>query len=289
MSRTIDREIGGDDWRLWPVQAAGADWTQIFAPPVDAQSQLHVDIGFGGGEFLVALAERHPERAYVGIELGFDRVLKLTRHLSRTPIRNIRLIGTAAEWAVREAFEEGSVSTFWIIFPDPWPKRNHRRRRLIQPRFVHALIQKLVPGGSLMVATDDAGTTHSRSTQYSPKRAECATRTRRIATSESGRHQHGRNSRTNGVGRAADVSTSSTVAVRQARCCTQPCRRTQMGPGRSARHTIIGLKPCPTETTSKITHRSSCVTCSAHGALPRTGPTRWWAGCTPRASKSCRR
>jgi tRNA (guanine-N7-)-methyltransferase len=140
---------------MWPSEASGADWKEIFAAPADAKLQLHVDIGFGGGEFLIDLAQRYPERAFVGIELGFDRVLKLARRLSRTPIRNVRLIGTAAGWAVREAFEDASVESFWINFPDPWPKRHHRRRRLVTPRFVGELTRKLSPGGSLQVATDD--------------------------------------------------------------------------------------------------------------------------------------
>jgi len=156
MSRTIGREVDGDDWRLWPSQAAGADWTKVFATPKDASPQLHVDIGFGGGEFLLDLAERHLDWSLVGIELGFDRVLKLARRLSGTSIKNVRLIGTAAEWAVRAAFSEASVESFWINFPDPWPKRHHRRRRLVTPRFIGELAQKLSPGGSLQVATDDA-------------------------------------------------------------------------------------------------------------------------------------
>lgn len=156
MSRTIPREIDGEDWRLWPSEACGADWAKIFGAPGDASLRLHVDIGFGGGEFLIDLAEGQPDWAFVGIEAGFDRVLKLTRRLSQTSIRNVRLIPTVAEWAVREAFEDGSVESFWINFPDPWPKRHHRRRRLVTPRFVHELTRKLSPGGSLHVATDDA-------------------------------------------------------------------------------------------------------------------------------------
>jgi tRNA (guanine-N7-)-methyltransferase len=155
MSRTIERGIEGEDWRIWPSEASVADWREIFAKPTNVSLQLHVDVGFGGGEFLIDLASRNPEIAFVGIELGFDRVLKLTRRLSRTSIRNVRLIGTAAEWAVREAFEDASVESFWINFPDPWPKRHHRRRRLVTPRFIHDLTQKLSPGGSIRVATDD--------------------------------------------------------------------------------------------------------------------------------------
>jgi len=155
MSRTVRREVEGHDWRLWPGQVAGADWTKVFGVPAGAPLRLHVDVGFGGGEFLIGLAERYPDQACVGIELGFDRVLKLAHRLARTSIQNVRLIGTAAEWAVREAFEDGSVESFWINFPDPWPKRHHRRRRLITPRFVRDLGRKLSPTGSLHVATDD--------------------------------------------------------------------------------------------------------------------------------------
>ncbi len=155
MSRTVQREVAGDDWRLWPSEVVGADWTKVFGVPAGVPLKLHVDIGFGGGEFLIDLAEQNPDQAYVGIELDFDRALKLAHRLSRTAIRNVRLIGSAAEWAAREAFEDGSVESFWINFPDPWPKLRHRRRRLVAPRFVHELVRKLSPGGSLRVATDD--------------------------------------------------------------------------------------------------------------------------------------
>jgi len=155
-SRSVAREIPGVDWRLWPGELAQPDWTEIFAAPSDPPLRIHVDIGFGRGEFLTELARREPDAGFIGIERDFERVLKFARQLSRMPIRNIRLIGSAAEWAVREAFADASVTSFWINFPDPWPKRDHRRRRLIAPRFVAELARKLAPGGGLYVATDDA-------------------------------------------------------------------------------------------------------------------------------------
>lgn len=157
MSRRVDREIPGPDWRLWPEQVRGGDWSKIFGAPRSAPLDLRVDVGFGRGEFLLELARRHPQAAWVGIELDFTRVLKLTRQLARTPIRNVRLLGVAAEWSVREAFAPGSVSQFWINFPDPWPKRRHARRRIVAPRLIGELAGKLAPGGSVFVATDDAG------------------------------------------------------------------------------------------------------------------------------------
>jgi tRNA (guanine-N7-)-methyltransferase len=74
--------------------------------------------------------------------------------LALSELRNIRLVGVDAAWVVRETFEDDAVSGFWINFPDPWPRRRHQPRRLIEPRFVRQLAQKLTAGGSLRVATD---------------------------------------------------------------------------------------------------------------------------------------
>lgn len=154
MSRTIHREIPENDWRVWPEEVRRSGWSKLFGLPF-APLRLHVDIGFGNGEFLTELARRDPGRAVVGIELSFKRVLKVARRLSHSDLRNVRLLGVDAAWAVREAFEDESVESFWIHFPDPWPKRRHRRRRFVEPAFVAELSRRLMIGGSLHVATDD--------------------------------------------------------------------------------------------------------------------------------------
>ncbi len=154
MSRTIHREIPGNDWRVWPEEVRRSGWSKLFGLPV-APLRLHVDIGFGNGEFLTELARRDPGRAVVGIELSFKRVLKVARRLSHSDLRNVRLLGVDAAWAVREAFEDESVESFWINFPDPWPKRRHQRRRFVEPAFVAELSRRLMAGGSLHIATDD--------------------------------------------------------------------------------------------------------------------------------------
>ncbi len=155
MPRTTHREVTGSDWRVWPEELRRSGWSQLFGLPPSAPLRLHVDIGCGDGAFLSELARRDPDRVVVGVERSFKRVLKLARRLSHSDLRNVRLLGVEAAWAVREAFEDGSVETFWINFPDPWPKRRHRRRRLIEPGFVAALSRRLMAGGSLRVATDD--------------------------------------------------------------------------------------------------------------------------------------
>jgi tRNA (guanine-N7-)-methyltransferase len=155
VSRTIHREITGNDWRVWPQEVRQSGWAKLFGLPAAAPLRLHVDVGFGDGAFLTELARRDPGRAVVGIELSFKRALKVARRLSRTDLRNVRLLGVDAAWAVREAFEDESVESFWINFPDPWPKRRHRRRRFVEPAFVADLSRRLMVGGSLHVATDD--------------------------------------------------------------------------------------------------------------------------------------
>ena len=155
MSRTIHREITENDWRVWPQEVRRLGWAKLFGLPAAAPLRLHVDVGFGDGAFLTELARRDPGGAVVGIDLSFKRVLKVARRLSRSDISNVRLLGVDAAWAVREAFDEESVESFWINFPDPWPKRRHRRRRLIDPTFVRELSRRLKTGGSLHIATDD--------------------------------------------------------------------------------------------------------------------------------------
>jgi tRNA (guanine-N7-)-methyltransferase len=154
VSRTIHREITGNDLRVWPQEVRRSGWSKLFGLPAAAPLRLHVDVGFGDGAFLTELARRDPGRAVVGIDLSFKRVLKVARRLSRSDLSNVRLLGVDAAWAVREAFEEESVESFWINFPDPWPKRRHRRRRLIEPAFIRDLSRRLMTGGSLHVATD---------------------------------------------------------------------------------------------------------------------------------------
>jgi tRNA (guanine-N7-)-methyltransferase len=114
---------------------------------------LVLDVGFGRGELLQELARAAPERAYLGIEHSGKRVLKMTRRLARSEIENVRLVQAAAEAALA-ALAPGSVAGAWINFPDPWPKKRHHRRRLIQPEFVRALALRLAPGAFLEVATD---------------------------------------------------------------------------------------------------------------------------------------
>jgi tRNA (guanine-N7-)-methyltransferase len=145
----LDRRVGFEDLRDHGVAAA-------FAGDVAEPLPLVVEIGFGRGEFLLALAAERPQRAFLGVEYSGKRVLKMARRVARSGLANLRLVQARAEDVVQELLAPGSVETFWINFPDPWPKKRHHRRRLIQPALVSELALRLVPGGLLEVATDDA-------------------------------------------------------------------------------------------------------------------------------------
>jgi tRNA (guanine-N7-)-methyltransferase len=114
---------------------------------------LHVDLGCGDGSFLITLAERHPETNFLGIERMAGRVAKVCRKAAR--IDNMRVLHLESSYAVRYLIPENSVEFFYLLFPDPWPKRRHQRRRLMTPEFLESIHRALLPGGLLQLATDE--------------------------------------------------------------------------------------------------------------------------------------
>jgi tRNA (guanine-N7-)-methyltransferase len=159
MSRTLKFDIPGRDFRIYFDEYAAppslARWAELFADDVPVVRDLVIDIGFGRGEFLMDLAANRPEQAYLGIECSHKRVHKMARRVAKTEIQNLRIVEGFAEEVLPELFASESIAEFWINFPDPWPKRNHARRRIVRPDVVALLADQLVPGGWLHVATDD--------------------------------------------------------------------------------------------------------------------------------------
>ena len=122
-------------------------------PRTDAP--FDVDLGCGEGTFLRAMAARHPERDFLGVERLLGRVRKVCRAIARQELANARVVRIETAYALRYLLPPGSVSIAHVGFPDPWPKRYHQRRRLIQDGFMEALHAILADGGELRVKTDD--------------------------------------------------------------------------------------------------------------------------------------
>jgi tRNA (guanine-N7-)-methyltransferase len=153
LPRRLRTDLPGPDWRVPPGALRDPGPDGIFPARLSRPLALVVDVGFGRGELLQELARADPESALLGIEVSSKRVLKMARRLAKTQLDNVRLVQATAESAVAE-LAPSSVQGFWVNFPDPWPKKRHHRRRLLQPDFVRALGERLLPGGFLEVATD---------------------------------------------------------------------------------------------------------------------------------------
>jgi tRNA (guanine-N(7)-)-methyltransferase len=113
---------------------------------------LHVDLGCGDGSFICALAERLPEKNFLGIERLLGRIRSAARKAAM--VGNVRLLRMENSYAVRYLLPAGSVETFYLLFPDPWPKRRHWRRRSVTAEFLRAISQALAENGRFLIATD---------------------------------------------------------------------------------------------------------------------------------------
>lgn len=119
------------------------------------QAPLEVDVGCGDGSFLVQMAALHPERNFLGIERLLGRVRKTCRKAARLGLQNVRVLRLESTYATRYLLPAKSVDIFHVMFPDPWPKRRHHARRLINNDFLDAVWAALAHEGQLRLTTDD--------------------------------------------------------------------------------------------------------------------------------------
>jgi tRNA (guanine-N7-)-methyltransferase len=115
---------------------------------------IDVDVGCGKGRFLVERARTHPETNLLGIDRMLRRIRKIDNRVQRLGYPNVRLLRIEAYYAVAFLMPAAAIQTYYIFFPDPWPKQKHQEHRLFNPRFVDALCRTLLPGGCVHVATD---------------------------------------------------------------------------------------------------------------------------------------
>jgi len=116
------------------------------------KAPLHVDLGCGDGSFLCALAQRMPCKNFLGIERLLGRIRSAARKAAS--LDNVRLLQMESFYAVRYLLPAESVETFYLLFPDPWPKRRHQRRRIVTPDFLNSVHVALEQNGAIYIATD---------------------------------------------------------------------------------------------------------------------------------------
>lgn len=122
----------------------------LFSPP---RRGVLLEIGFGGGEHLIGQALRSPDTGFLGVEPFLDGVAKLLDAIDHSGVDNIRLRRGDARDLIGE-LAPASLSGVYILFPDPWPKSRHHKRRLVQPVFLASLARVLRPGARVRFATD---------------------------------------------------------------------------------------------------------------------------------------
>ncbi|MBA3960275.1 MAG: tRNA (guanosine(46)-N7)-methyltransferase TrmB [Chthoniobacterales bacterium] len=117
---------------------------------------LEVDLGCGNGAFLVALAAQFPERNFLGIERLIGRVRSACAKAARANLPNVRVLKVELSYAVKYLLPPTSVAVLHLLFPDPWPKQRHHRRRIVTADFLADLHRVLARDGRLRLATDQA-------------------------------------------------------------------------------------------------------------------------------------
>jgi len=113
-----------------------------------------LEIGFGMGETTAAIAAAHPENDYLGIEVHTPGVGSLLNRIDALGLANVRVIQRDAVEVLEHMIAPGTLDGVHVFFPDPWPKKRHHKRRLIQPPLVALLASRMKPGAHLHVATD---------------------------------------------------------------------------------------------------------------------------------------
>lgn len=139
---------------LWPQYGVTADGILNFTELFGRNVPTYLEIGFGNGEALLTMAQRHPEFNYLGIEVHSPGVGHLLLQLSAQQLPNIRISDADAVVILQHHLPPHSLAGIHIFFPDPWPKQRHHKRRLIQPAVVKLLATVMQINGYLHLATD---------------------------------------------------------------------------------------------------------------------------------------
>jgi tRNA (guanine-N7-)-methyltransferase len=130
--------------------AAGPIDPKALAPEA---AEVWLEIGFGGGEHMAAQASRRPEVLILGAEPFLNGAASALRHIDEAGLTNVRvLVGDAR--ALTAALPDACLTRIFVLFPDPWPKARHNKRRIVQPETAGEFVRLLKPGGTLRFATD---------------------------------------------------------------------------------------------------------------------------------------
>jgi len=148
----VQRRALEEHWQRWGLEYDGRELA--YEAAFGRKGPLVLEVGFGMGQSLVAMAQDRPDTNFIGIEVHKPGVGKLLHSMAERGVDNIRIYCHDAVDILRDCIPDDSLDAVQIYFPDPWHKKRHNKRRLIQPSFVALLTRKLKNGGMLHLATD---------------------------------------------------------------------------------------------------------------------------------------
>lgn len=119
------------------------------------EQPVELELGAGDGSFFVQYARLHPEHNFIGLERLLGRLRKIDKRSQRAGLQNVKLVRIEASYFLDYLLPEKSITALHIYFPDPWPKRKHRKNRLVNEQFTELARKVLLPGGVVHLRTDD--------------------------------------------------------------------------------------------------------------------------------------
>lgn len=141
--------------RQWPKMGLSlTDGMLNFEQVFNRKAPVTLEIGFGMGHSLVEMAENDPDRNFIGIEVHEPGVGACLMAAEEADLKNLRVFHEDAVEVLKQCVPDNSLNCVQVFFPDPWHKKRHHKRRIIQPEFVELLIKKLEAGGVIHLATD---------------------------------------------------------------------------------------------------------------------------------------
>jgi tRNA (guanine-N7-)-methyltransferase len=128
------------------------DWTEMYGN----SNPVEIEVGCGKGRFIINSAVAYPDINYIGIERSLPYFRFMKERSAKRDLTNIRVLQDDAGYFIEKFVRDHSISAYHIYFPDPWPKKRHRKRRIFQQPFLDHLIRTLISDGTIDIATDFA-------------------------------------------------------------------------------------------------------------------------------------
>jgi len=141
--------------RFWPIYGVEIPEGKLDLPALFPDSkEIVMEIGFGMGEATAYIGQDFPDVGFLAVDVHFPGVGKLMARIEELSLTNIRVMETDAHILFEEHLADQSLDGIHLFFPDPWPKKKHNKRRIVNPEFLSLIAPKIKPGGFIHIATD---------------------------------------------------------------------------------------------------------------------------------------